>query len=103
MIKSYEELQADHHFTPSPLASPSSWTSTLLPPLVVLITIYFSLLIAYRTLRSTVLLAIWAVKWGLILSVIVGVYAWWTGEHEAIKSMGTPKSAWLTSGELRPR
>ena len=67
---------------------PTSWTSTLLPPLIALLFAYFSLILAYRTIRSTVLLIIWAVKWGMVLGVALAFWAWWTGQEDAIRSVG---------------
>lgn len=69
---------------------PTSWTSTLLPPLIALVFAYVSLLIAYRTIRSTVLLVWWGIKWGAIIGVGIALWAWWTGQEDAIRSVGQP-------------
>lgn len=77
---------------------PTSWTSTLLPPLIALLAAYFSLLIAYRTVRSTVLLVWWGIKWGAIIGVGLAVWAWWTGQEDAIRSVGQAPG-FFNSGE----
>lgn len=82
---------------------PDSWTSTLLPPLVALLAAYLSLVVAYRTLRSTVRLVWFGIKWGTILGIAMALWAWWLGEGSAVQSEGVPSSrqGWLSGGELR--
>lgn len=67
---------------------PTSWTSTLLPPLVTFFLAYFALVIAYRTVRSMVALVWWGVKWGAIIGALIAVWAWWTENGDAINSVG---------------
>ncbi|CAO1628209.1 unnamed protein product [Sympodiomycopsis kandeliae] len=67
---------------------PSSWSSTLLPPLIALVAGYIALLIAYRTLRSTIALIFWSIKWGIIIGVLLAGYSIYTGRADAIHSIG---------------
>ncbi|CAO1617724.1 unnamed protein product [Parajaminaea phylloscopi] len=78
---------------------PSSWTSTLLPPLVALLAAYFALVLAYRTVRSTILVVWWGLKWGAIIGAGVALWAWWVGEGDAVRSPGeVPGSTnWLNA------
>lgn len=77
--------------------SPSSWYSTLLPPLIALGMAYISLVLAYRTVRSTILVVWWGMKWGAILGAGIALWAWWVGEGDAIQSQGqVPASGWAS-------
>lgn len=77
--------------------SPSSWYSTLLPPLIALGMAYISLVLAYRTVRSTILVVWWGIKWGAILGAGIALWAWWVGEGDAIQSQGqVPSSGWAS-------
>ncbi|CAO1629156.1 unnamed protein product [Jaminaea pallidilutea] len=67
---------------------PSSWTSTLLPPIIAILIAYLALLLAWRTLRNAVLLVFWALKWGTIIAIGIAIWAWWTGESGAVQSVG---------------
>lgn len=68
---------------------PSSWSSTLLPPLATLIAGYVALLIAYRTIQNTIRLVWWGIKWGAIIGAVIAIWAWWTGQADAINSTGS--------------
>lgn len=62
--------------------------------MIALFAAYLSLLMAYRTLRSTVLLVWWGIKWGAIIGAGVALWAWWTGNQDAVTSVGeTPRTA----------
>ncbi len=68
---------------------PSSWTSTLLPPLITFFLAYFALVTAYRTVRSMISLAWFGIKWGAIIGALIAIWAWWTDNTDAINSTGT--------------
>ncbi|PWN47451.1 hypothetical protein IE53DRAFT_390424 [Violaceomyces palustris] len=67
---------------------PTSWTSTLLPPLVTFLAAYVSLVIVYRSVRNMLLLVWWGIKWGAILGCALALWAWWTDNTDAIHSVG---------------
>ncbi|KDN43103.1 hypothetical protein K437DRAFT_154960 [Tilletiaria anomala UBC 951] len=80
---------------------PTSWKSTLLPPLIALLAGYLALLTVYRTVQSTARLVWWSVKWGVILGAVFGGYAWWTSEAGTINSTGQPSSGfWSGVGSV---
>ncbi|KAN0065459.1 hypothetical protein ACQY0O_001295 [Thecaphora frezii] len=67
---------------------PTSWTSTLLPPLLTFFLAYTALVIAYRTVRNTIALAWWGIKWGAIIGAVMAIWAWWTDNTDALHSVG---------------
>lgn len=79
---------------------PTSWKSTLLPPLIALVTGYLALLTAFRTLRSTIALIWFSIKWGAIVGIGLAVYSWWVGESGAIHSAGQPGATGGAAGGI---
>lgn len=71
---------------------PSSWASTLLPPLITFFLAYFALVTVYRTVRSMLSLAWFGIKWGAIIGGLIAIWAWWTDNTDAIHSTGTVPS-----------
>ncbi|EST09175.1 hypothetical protein PSEUBRA_001124 [Kalmanozyma brasiliensis GHG001] len=69
--------------------NPSSWASTLLPPLITFFLAYFALVTAYRTVRSMLAVAWFGIKWGAIIGALIAIWAWWTDNTDAINSTGT--------------
>ncbi len=73
-----------------------------------LFTFYMAALMVYRTVRSTIALVWWSVKWGAVCALLLALWAWWAGETDAIHSTGEPSKAGLLSlggllrGENRP-
>ena len=67
---------------------PTSWSSTLLPPLITFFLAYFALVTAYRTMRSMLSLAWWGIKWGAIIGGLIAIWAWWTENTAAVGSTG---------------
>lgn len=43
---------------------------------------------AYRTMRSTIRLFIFTIKWGVILGSLIAIYAVYTGSDQSLDSMG---------------
>ncbi|KAJ1036553.1 hypothetical protein NDA13_000085 [Ustilago tritici] len=76
---------------------PSSWSSTLLPPLVTLCLAYFALLAAYRTARNMLSLAWFGMKWGAIIGGAIALWAWWTENGDAVNSTGV-NQGWGNAG-----
>lgn len=74
---------------------PTSWSSTLLPPLMTFLLGYFAFVTAYRTVRSMISLAWWGVKWGAILGGLIAIWAWWTENTAAANSTGLASSRGL--------
>ncbi|PWY99022.1 hypothetical protein BCV70DRAFT_177744, partial [Testicularia cyperi] len=67
---------------------PTSWSSTLLPPLITFFLAYFALVTAYRTMRNMIALAWFGIKWGAIIGGLIAVWAWWTENTDAVSSTG---------------
>lgn len=61
-------------------AKPWEWDAqTIIPPLIALLTAYLALLTAWRTVSWMVRSTIWVIKWGTILSVLVGGAGYFAG------------------------
>ncbi|KZV69333.1 hypothetical protein PENSPDRAFT_652414 [Peniophora sp. CONT] len=61
-------------------AKPWEWDAqTIIPPLIALLTAYMALLMAWRTISWMVRSTIWVIKWGTILSVLVGGAGYFAG------------------------
>ena len=61
-------------------AKPWQWDAqTIIPPLIALLTAYLALLTAWRTISWMVRSTIWVIKWGTILSVLVGGAGYFAG------------------------
>lgn len=71
---------------------PTSWSSTLLPPLITFCLAYFAFVTAYRTVKSMLSLAWFGIKWGAILGGLIAIWAWWTENTGAVNSTGIAPS-----------
>nr|CDI55522.1 putative protein [Melanopsichium pennsylvanicum 4] len=80
--------------------NPASWSSTLLPPLITFFLAYFALVTAYRTVRSMLSLAWFGIKWGAIIGGLIAIWAWWTGNMDAINSTGIAPDTGGLFGQL---
>ncbi|TDL26189.1 hypothetical protein BD410DRAFT_784253 [Rickenella mellea] len=59
---------------------PWEWEAyTVLPPLIALLGAYYTLLTVYRTTGWMVRIGFWALKWGLIVSLIAAAFGWIVG------------------------
>lgn len=74
---------------------PSSWKTTLLPPLATLLAMYFAVRMVSSTVRSSARMAWFAIKWSVLLFAALAVYSILAGEGEIATSPGVaPTRGW---------
>lgn len=64
---------------------PPSYTSTLVPPAILLLVTYLSFMILYRSIKSMFSLFIFSLKWAVVLGVLILLVAYHLGEGDVQK------------------
>lgn len=81
---------------------PATYTSTLVPPALLLLVTYLAILLVYKSIRSFVGLLIFSLKWMVILGVLGVLLAWHFGNGDVqqgaqnlAQQSGMGASSWL--------
>lgn len=81
---------------------PASWKTTLAPPVITLVAIYVAIRMVSSTVRSSLSMAWWTLKWTTLLAAAIAVGAVLTGHADKVLGPGQPAhKGWGAPGSSR--
>lgn len=81
---------------------PTSWKTTLAPPVITLVAVYVAIRMVCSTLRSSLGVAWWMIKYTALLAAAIAVVAVLTGHADRAVGSGQPASrGWGPSDSLK--